>query len=340
MPDFDSGHIFLTTFAPIKKGAPKEDPHTSYEQRVRMTLAVLPTAHQSPATSNAEFNSPFARNTRTHLARMFVLHDVVYNGRIPQSTLFSKFNGNNPAVPQPVDRLKTPYLIFCADVDAVQRTGDPVPTTLTARQQREVRASYARELWRTMKEELVDLYSNCHGFEAVRSAEDFADYLERCHVETTMPFHDYYLDLPKFHTLPLTSLIYGVLAPFVIGVLALAFWLFGWSSLPLLGWSSLKLAAGAILLGLVLALLAIRFALRNGEKPLMPGEYDDLPSVLKAVYMQQQMSEFFIEQQGASAQELHAAFGQFLKTHKPKNRQSMTQKPGVISVADPKNVIS
>lgn len=340
MPDLDSGHIFLTTFAPIKKGAPPEDPHTSYEQRVRMALAVLPTARQSPATSNAEFNSPFARNMRNHLARMFVLHDVVYNGRTTQNTLVSQIEGENPAVPQPVDRLKTPYLIFCADVDAVTQPGDPLPTNLTTQQQREVRASYARDLWGTMKEELVDLYSNCHGFEGVNSAEGFADYLDRCHVETTMPFHDYYLQLPKFHTLPLKALIYGVLTPLIIGLLALVLWLFGWSSLPFLGWSSLKLAVGAFILGGVLALLAIRFAIRNGEKPLAPGEYDDLPTVLKAIYIQQKMSAFFVDQQGASAEELHAAFGAFIKKHKPENRQSMTQKPGVISSADPKNVIS
>lgn len=340
MADLDSGHIFLTTFAPIKVGAPEDDPHASYEQRVRIALAMLPTAHQSPVTARGAFNSPFSRNCRNHLARMFVLHDVVYNGRVTQNPIVSQLEGVNTAIPQSVDRLKTPYLIFCADVDAITQDGDPLPTDLTPQKQQEVRASYARLLWDTMKEELVDIYSNCYGFEAVKTADDFASYLERCHVETTMPFHDYYLALPSFHTLPLKPLIYGVLTPFVVGLVALALWLFGWGSLPVLGWSSLFTAVAALLLGVGLAVLAIRYAIRNGEKPLAPGTYDDLPSVLKGVYMQQKFSEFFIEQQGASADELYGAFGAFAAAHKPEDRHAMTQKPGVISSADANNVIS
>ena len=108
MPDLDSGHIFLTTMAPIKPGAPADDPQTSHEQRVRIALAKLPTAKQSPATEGSEFNSPFARNTRNHLARMFVLNDVVYNGRNTQNPLVAQIQGNQQIVPQPVDRLKAP----------------------------------------------------------------------------------------------------------------------------------------------------------------------------------------------------------------------------------------
>lgn len=340
MPDLDSGHIFLTTLAPIKPGAPADDPHTSYEQRVRMALAMLPTAHQSPATQEAPFNSPFARNCRNHLARMFVLNDVVYNGRNTQNPLVSQIEGHNPLVPQHVDRLKAPYLIFCADVDAVTQESDALPTDLSPLQQQRVRASYARELWATMREELIAVYSNCYGFDTVQSADDFAAYLEKCHVETTMPFHDYYLQLPAFHILPVKPLIYGTLTPFVLGLAALALWLMGWATLPLLGWSSLWAGLGGMLLGGGLAILAIRYAIRNGEKPLAPGKYDDLPSVLKSLYVQQQFSDFFIEQQGAAPNDLYEAFGAFMSQHKPSNRHTMTQKPGVISSADAQNVIS
>ena len=81
MPDFDSGHIFLTTLAPIRDSASDKQMHTSYTQAARIALAKLPTALQSPATQKTDVNSPFARNRRTHLARMFVLNDVVFNGR-------------------------------------------------------------------------------------------------------------------------------------------------------------------------------------------------------------------------------------------------------------------
>ncbi|MEL7116127.1 MAG: hypothetical protein AAGP08_11120 [Pseudomonadota bacterium] len=338
MPDLDSGHIFLTTLAPIKSGAPDDDPHTSYEQRVRMALAKLPTAEQSPATVNAPYNSPFSRNTRNHLARMFVLDDVIYNGRITENALLSQIKGVKPIVPQPVDRLNAAYLVFCADVDAVMNDGDPLPSNLDARQQAEVRASYAKTLWSTMREELTDLYSNCYGFEDVKTGEDFAKYLDRCHIETTMPFHDYYLELPKFNDLPLKPLIYGVAAPFVIGILALLLWLLGLDDMPILGWSTLGTWIVFLLLGVLAAYLAVKYAISNGEKPLPPAKYDDLPSVLKALYMQQNFSEFFIEHQGQSPEELHQAFGEFVATHKPQNRHSMTQRPGVVSSADPANV--
>ncbi|WP_299689739.1 hypothetical protein [uncultured Tateyamaria sp.] len=340
MPDLDSGHIFLTTMAPIKPGAPVDDPQTSHEQRVRIALAKFPTANQSPATVDDAYNSPFARNLRNHLARMFVLNDTIYNGRITQNPLVAQLQGNKQIVPQAVDRLNAPYLVFCADVDAIVNDGDPLPDTLGDSQQKAVRASYARTLWNTMEAELRDVYSNCYGFEAVNSADDFANYLDRCHVETTMPFHDYYLELEsaEFHNLPVKPLLYGVLAPLAFGVLTLLLWLFGVSHVPILGWASLPTWIISLLLGGLLAYLAIRFAISNGEKPLAPATYDDLPSVLKALYIQQKFAEFYIKNQGLPPDELHAAFGAFTQEHDPQNRHHKTQKPGVISSADPDNV--
>ncbi|GAB5447544.1 hypothetical protein [Gymnodinialimonas sp.] len=340
MPDLDSGHIFLTTLAPIKPGAPEDDPQTSYEQRARIALAKFPTANQSPATVDDPYNSPFARNMRNHLARMFVLNDAVYNGRITQNPLVAALTGNKQQVPQSVDRLNAPYLVFCADVDAVMEDGDPLPTELSASKQKAVRASYARKLWETMEQELRDVYSNCFAFETVNSADDFAKYLERCHVETTMPFHDYYLDLGavKFHDLPVKPLAAAVLVPLVLSLLSLVLWLFGVSGLPLLGWSTLGTFIVALLLTVLAAYLAVKFTLSNGDKPLAPAKYDDLPSVLKALYIQQKFADFYIENQGLPPDQLHAAFGAFVAEHDPHNRLVQTQKPGVISSADPQNV--
>ncbi|PIL17244.1 hypothetical protein P775_24690 [Puniceibacterium antarcticum] len=340
MPDLDTGHFFLTTMAPIKPGASAGDPQSSYVQRVRMALASFPTAHQSPATETAQFNSPFSRNTRNHLARMFVLNDVVFNGRITENPIVAQIKGVQQTVPQPVDRLKAAYLVFCADVDAIVNTGDPLPTNLTAEAQRHVRAAYARELWGTMSDELFAVYSNCYGFETVETADDFANFLDKCHVETTMPFHDYYLELPKFHILPYKPLLYGVLAPFVVGIVLFLLWIFGVSTVPFLGWPIFLTCICGFVLGFVAAFLAIKYAIRNGEKPLPPAKYDDLPSVLKSLYIQQKFSDFFIQNQGVSAEELHNAFGAFIAEHKPQNRHSKTQRPGVISSADPRNVIS
>lgn len=333
MADLDSGHIFLTTLAPIKDSSESHNNHTSYEQNVRIALAKLPTAMQSPATQNTGINSPFARNTRNHLARMFVLNDVVFNGRNHQNALVATVKGVNTVVPQHVDQLNCAYLVFCADVDAVTRDGEPLPTNLTAAEQKEVRASYARELWNTMELEIQDIYSNCVGFEGVDTADDFAEYLDKCHVETTMPFHDYYMELPEFHLLPTKTLLFAVLIPAIVTVLALIMRILGWIDLPIVGWNSLWTFVIGALVTLLAGYMSVRYAIKNGEKPLPPGKHDDLPSVLKSLYTQQKFSTFAVENQGASAQELHDNFGAFLTANKPSDRTEPTQIPGVISVA-------
>lgn len=333
MPDLDSGHIFLTTFAPIRDSGKSRLEHTSFTQNVRIALAEMPTAMQSPATQATGKNSPFARNKRNHLARMFVLNDVVYNGRIGKNFLATILSKEDPTTLQPVDRLNTSYLFFCADIDAVTEDGAPLPTALDAAQQKDVRIAYARLLWKTMEPELREVYSNCVGFEGVKTADDFASYLEKCHIETAMPFHDYYLDLPEFNHLPIKQLLIAVAIPAVIAVLALLLRIFGVLDVPWLGWSTLLTFVGGLALTGLVAIWAVRFALKNGERPLPPGEYDDLPSVLKALYMQQPFSNFVVEHQGNSPTKLHADFGKFLDRHKPKNRSVPTQEPGVISSA-------
>lgn len=336
MPDLDSGHIFLTTLAPIKSSAYGGRSHTSSEQNVRIALAKMPTAMQSPATQRTGLNSPFARNKRNHLARMFVLNDVVYNGRVGSNAVLGvvkRLLGRDDSMaPQHVDRLNASYLVFCADIDAITADGAPLPTELSAAQQREVRRAYAKELWRTMELELQDVYSNCEGFEDVDTADDFADYLEKCHVETTMPFHDYYLELPKFHDLPVAPLLIAVAGPAAIAIIALLMRILGMLTIPLIGLSTFWTFVAALALTFVAGYLAVRFAIKNGEKPLAPGKYDDLPSVLKALYMQQKFADFMIEHQGCSAQKLHDDFGAFLKATKPSDRSGPTQEPGVVSV--------
>lgn len=338
MPDLDSGHLFLTTLAPIKRGAPDGISQASYEQQVRIALAELPTAKQSPVTVSSRFNSPFARNTRNHFVRAFVLENAVYNGRNPENALIATIRGQNTIDPQPVDQLNTSYLVLCADIDAIEQDGQPLPDNLTPDQQKAVRRAYAMTLWETMGEELLSIYSNCIGFDGVDTAEAFADYLERCHVETTMPFHDYYLELPKFHTLPIKTLINLVVWPAIAGLLAMLLWLFGMKTIPLLGWSSLLVGFLALLAAAAAAFFGVSFALRNGQKPLAPGQYDDLPSVLKALYTQQHFASFASENQGVSDDDLYAAFGGFLEKHRPENVSGPTQKPGVISSLSSENV--
>lgn len=332
MPDLDTGHIFLTTMAPIKGGKTGGGAQTSYEQNIRIALAELPTALQSPATETTGLNSPFARNTRNHLARMFVLNDAVFNGRVGENALAATVRRIDPINPKPVDRLNAAYLVFCADIDAVTEDGQPLPTELSPSRQRAVRDGYARKLWDTMEPELRNIYSNCVGFDTVQTAEDFARYLNRCHVETTMPFHDYYLELPKFPILPVKPLLALVGLPALVTLAALGLRLLGAIDLPF--WPHWNTLATFVIAGALTAAAfvgTVRYAIANGEKPLAPGPYDDLPSVLKALCMQQHFADFVVEQQGSSPEDLHAAFGAFLEKTRPQDRSGPTQVPGVIA---------
>ncbi|WP_108260524.1 hypothetical protein [Mangrovicoccus ximenensis] len=340
MPDLDTGHLFLTYLVPVLPGGPELSPAeveagnhvVSYEQRLRIALSMLPTAHQSPATEEAKEMSPFARNFRNHFVRMFVLEDVVYNGRDGQDALVSTIKGVDTINPLPVDRLNCRYLVFTADIDAIYADGKPLPAELSEAGQAKVRAAYAQLLWDTMGDEIRDIFGNCLDFEGkVQSGPQFAGYLERCHVETTMPFHDYYLKLPEFHLLPIKGLIAAVAVPAAVAVAAILLRLLG--MMTLFGMSLLWIAVIAAVLTAAAVWLALRYTVANGNKPLAPGKYDDLPSVLKSLYLQQAFADFAVETQGASPEELHAAFGKFLDTHAPGDNAAPTQPPGVISWA-------
>lgn len=338
MPNFDTGHYFLTTMAPIKNGTTLDDRNVSisHKQAVRTLLAILPTALQSPATERIGINSPFARNRRTHLCRFMVLDDVVYNGRMPQDVIVSSLAGGNPLVTQKVDRLNCAYLMFVADFDAVMEDGDPLPATLSEDEQNRVRDAYARRLWETMGPEIREIYDNCVGFETVRDAEGFADYIRRCQVETTMPFNDYWLNAPKLKGLSVPGIAALVGIPLVVMLLGLIGWLFHMAQPPLLGfflnWTSGMTFLGGLLASLLAIAVAYAYAMWTGRQPMPPGEYADLPAVLKSLYLQQTFADFAIAAQGKSDAELHEAFGRYLQEHKPGDKSAPSQKPGVIGI--------
>ena len=61
----------------------------------------------------------------------------------------------------------------------------------------------------------------------------------------------------------------------------------------------------------------------------------DLPSVLKALYLQQRFQEFAVAEQGAGDAALHAAFGRFLAKHRPDDLGWPTQEAGVVRSTSP-----
>jgi hypothetical protein len=318
MPNFDGGHYFLTTLVPVRtdRDLPAGRTVTSHLDNLLDVLSTLPTAQQTEECVTFGINSPFARNTRTHFARFAVIQDVAYNGRDPQDALKTAVAGPNPVIPQPVDRLSCPFLLFSADFDAAT----DAPGELV---------SYLRGLWETMEPELVAIFGNCVGFENVTDAASFATYIQRCQVETTMSFNDYWRTSP-----PLTSIsIPWLLAPAAITGGAMVLGLLAWPISVLAGhgagiWPMIALFG---FLGLALSLFsAYRRVMKRGSQPFPTAPDSNLPSVLKALYLQQKFTRFIIDMQGQSAERLHAGFAEFIETHKPRDLVGPTQKPGVI----------
>ena len=207
MPNYDAGHYFLTVLAPIRLDSIIVDGQShSRRHLIREALADMPTAESTVVSIGKCTNNPFARNTRTHLARFVVLDDVVFNGRVSGDTLVGlALNGvrrppTNPLTPQKVDRLSTPFLIFVADFDAESGADDEL-------------RSYLAGLWETMRDELRGIFEHCFGFENVNDPESFFNYIKKCQIETTMPFNDYWsvpLNVPDFDFKPYILAAIGV----------------------------------------------------------------------------------------------------------------------------------
>src|ERR1700735_3050728 len=117
MSNYDAGHYFLTVFAPIRLDSVLIDGQShSRRHLIREALAAMPTGEMTVAS--LVHDNPFARCTMTHFARFAVLDDLVFNGRLSGDSLISRIRNINPLIPQKIDRLSTPFLIFTTDFDA------------------------------------------------------------------------------------------------------------------------------------------------------------------------------------------------------------------------------
>ena len=220
--------------------------------------------------------------------------------------------GVNPVLPQPQDSLSCPFLLFVAEFDA--DSGDPAEL-----------ASYLKELWATMQPELADVFGHCVGFQKIETGDDFAGYIQRGQIETMMPFNDYWTTAP-----PLKSLkkeLVGILLGFVIaGLLSGA--IFGFQ---VGGW---RWGVAGFFIGLVFgAMLGLGSAyvlvMKSGAKPFPTAPNTTLPSILKALYLQQKFTSWAIDTQNLDDAQLYAAFGDFIRDHQP-GQAMPSQFPGVI----------
>lgn len=314
MANIDGGHYFLTTLIPLKldRMQREDGSFTSPSHILREVLSTLPTAQQSPACVAAGLNSPFSRCTRTHFVRAFVIDQPMYNGRDGGDALIQGLRSVNLLAHQPVDNLSRPYLMFCADLDARLDEADGGLS------------SWAAGLWAKAEAELRAIFSSCLGFDRVSDGDTFAAWLKRCQIETTMSFNDYYVPAPDLHGYTLQDIVTRLVAG-TVALSALAWW--GLAAMACSSWWPLAAVPIAVALSLagVLWLLWVK-----GSKPFPAGANTDLPSVLKALHVQQRFALLAAQMQGVDRATLHARFGQFLNEVRPDDMAVATQPPGVI----------
>ncbi|MBV9964380.1 MAG: hypothetical protein JO008_01665 [Alphaproteobacteria bacterium] len=313
MPNFDGGHYFFTAVVPVcNRGIVEhEGMKSSPIHMVREALETLPTALQSHATEEVGIQSPFARSTRTHFARLVVLDQPYYNGRDHADAVLTAASGIFSSVDllkaQPHDLLACPYLLVMIDFDPADPSGRGEPR------------AYLEHLWSTMAEELRALFAYCYGFPQVRDAASFADFLIGCQIETTMPFNDYWTEPPPFKSMSVVGLAIPPLAGLGLGAAATRLGHLHW-------WLAVPLIVLLILLGLAVDYWLV---MRRGAQPF-PASGATLPRVLKALYLQQAFVRFVAERQNADAAADGAAFRAFLAAHRPNDLDAPTQKPGVV----------
>jgi len=323
MPTFDGGHCFLTTLIPIdsRNVVDQNGLHSSHVQLVRDRLSVMPTAHQSPTTNTVPCNSPFARCTKTHFARLVVLDDVIFNGRMPEDALAVAIRREDPTVPKPVDALPTPYLFFTADFDAPNGT------------EAELR-EWLEGVWTKMRDDLDPVFVHCFQYaQKVKDAKTFADYMIAHRLETTMPFNDYW-PVNTAPPLPTLSVFWTAVAAVAAGVVVgwgLS-WLLGLAGLMADGgfWRVLEIALLS-LIGLCAALYtAYAMVMRAGLKPFPVAPNSDLPSVLKGLHLQRGLIALVPQLQGQTDRAVFDEVGRFLDAMQVGNLQAPTQAPGTI----------
>lgn len=319
MPDFDTGTLFYTGLFPVDLRPTRraDKSITSHSHLLREVLASLP--NYSPE-DRAALPSPFSRDSRTHFARLAIIDDPAFEGRVSGDALLDAAKSVDPSEHQPVDHLSRSWLIFVADADAKAAGGA-------------CRDTWARGLWEVMEPELRAIFRHCLGFRKVETGEDFAAYLAKGQVETTMSFHDYWIDPPNLPNLSMGRIKWTILGPVLLGALVVAWcrwWPWHWPGWPL-DWGGMLLVLLGALAGLAVGLwLLVRTISSRGAKPWPAGADADLPSVLKSLHVQREFTRFAIANQVAAPADLHAAFGRFIDEVKPADVEGPTQKAGVV----------
>ena len=97
--------------------------------------------------------SPMAKVPNTYLCRFYVLDDVMYQG-----------------TPAQYETLKSSYLVFTSNFH-----GKLEP--------------YLQGMWNAATESVGKIWGGCVGFESVRDADGFIEYIKKCQLKTTFYFN-------------------------------------------------------------------------------------------------------------------------------------------------------
>lgn len=343
MPTYDGGHCFLTALLPISTQfvVATGSSYSSPVHLVRDALAALAPAHQTPPTMGGP-DSPFSRDSRTHFARFAVIDDTIYNGRLPTDAILDQ---SDRLTAQPIDQLNCPYLLFVVDFDAPEGS----PSELQ---------DYLENLWKLSSDELGDVFKYCYDFPKNPTAESFAKFVAAHQIDTTMPFNDYRPDDTPLKSRPAkvsnstagrlvkyaVVAVYGVLvcglyllldhfhliiddAYFKPSSFLANVWYYVW---PLV--FSAQILILVITPGLVVAALGYAVINAWGARPFPRKPGSDLPSVLKALYLQRKFIRFVTDAQDKRLDDaaLQTELLKFVKTHQPGNISTPSQPAGAI----------
>ena len=108
---------------------------------------------QAASTLLLGADSPFASVPNTYFGRFYVLKDVFYESR-----------------PAKVDHLKSQYLVFAAHIHG------------------ELDA-WLWDLWDNAADQFRPVFENCVAFDSVTDASTFSAYIEKCRLNTSLPFN-------------------------------------------------------------------------------------------------------------------------------------------------------
>lgn len=320
MPNFDGGHYFLSSLIPIKEGLvaarSEEENAFSHTQALREILSILPTQNPTEADGMDDDlgRAPFSLDQHTHFCRMVVIDDLAFVGRQHEDAILTAIRKRNPVLPGPVDHLPNDFLALIIDFDAADGSDNSLRI-------------YLQRLWGKIPRVLTAIFQHCEGFNQSAPGESFIRQVINGKIETTMSFNDYYWPgevgfwkgspslpnkLPKVFVPPLTSGAIGII---------IILWLGLGKGLNIL----------LILIVIVVAIVwLVKRLIRVGMEPFPTAPRTDLPSILKALYLQRQFIGFMIDNQRSTPQQLQANFTTFLQQHKPQVVEAPSQLPGRI----------